>query len=852
MRNRRLNKIVSFILVIGLIICCFPLSAKAEEVINESKITSVSLGADSVEKGSDLTVNLGIDATDFGVTSATIQMQYYDSENNTYPIGDIYNVYAYWMATEDSEIIYNGTLSVNVPFAETKKDGEWHITFIELYDTRNNYTQYYAHTPQDPENMNEEGIYSGCRWVRINDQDYQLPSCEVTGTTINDEDNSKITGVSFVDDTVEKPGNIQVQLAVSAETYGVSSVTIQMNRYDRATGTYPQGEVNYVYGYWMATDDESVVRDGTITVNVPLTSTHRNGEWQIGFIEIVDTRGNYTQYYYKSKTSGPEYDEDGYNLGYRWMDINGTEYFMPICTVTGDASDENKEDSKLTTVRFAEDEVTRPGVAKIQIDIDADDYGVMGVIVQLNRFDKDSGEYPIGDINSIYGYWGGYDDSSTVYNGTITVEIPIEGTKAIGEWHIGFIQLTDKRGNNIQYYMSSPSTGEAVDESGKFVGYRWIQIDGQDYMLPKCQIVDEFDYQENLTLSSPELVNKVGGVSEGKAARIFVDDYSKGILPKEAFDAIKGKDITIVAYKGSYQWIINGNDITEDTKDVNLELSISSVSENVYDTSESAVKVEFKPNGLLPGKAQIRIKSDYLYNLEGIKGKLYLYYNNNGNLELQQNPNFDLLFDGTDKWCCFDITHNSEYIISGSEIGSKKHTTDGNSSANIKNDGTKNSSKPSSQKATTKTPSTKIKKYSEEWIKGKWYNKDGSQTYKDTLSWKCNSTGWWVEDSSGWYPKNQWQKIDGIWYYFKSDGYMSSNEYYNGYWFNSDGSWDSQYYLTWKCNSKGWWVEDKSGWWSANKWLKVDGDWYYFNGSGYMATSQYIDGWWVGANGVCR
>ena len=147
--------------------------------------------------------------------------------------------------------------------------------------------------------------------------------------------------------------------------------------------------------------------------------------------------------------------------------------------------------------------------------------------------------------------------------------------------------------------------------------------------------------------------------------------------------------------------------------------------------------------------------------------------------------------------------------------------------------------------------STKTK-YSNEWVNGLWYNADGTQTYKGRMSWKNNSTGWWIEDTFNWYPKNQWQKIDGVWYFFKPDGYMAANEYYNGYWFNNDGSWDSQYYLTWKSNSTGWWVEDKSGWWPANQWLKIDGNWYYFNSSGYMATSTYVDGYWIGANGVCQ
>ena len=81
---------------------------------------------------------------------------------------------------------------------------------------------------------------------------------------------------------------------------------------------------------------------------------------------------------------------------------------------------------------------------------------------------------------------------------------------------------------------------------------------------------------------------------------------------------------------------------------------------------------------------------------------------------------------------------------------------------------------------------------------------------------------------------------------------MASNEYVDGYWLNGDGSCSNDYYLTWKSNSSGWWVEDVSGWWPSNKWLKIDSCWYYFDSSGYMVTNKYIDGYWIGANGVCQ
>lgn len=142
--------------------------------------------------------------------------------------------------------------------------------------------------------------------------------------------------------------------------------------------------------------------------------------------------------------------------------------------------------------------------------------------------------------------------------------------------------------------------------------------------------------------------------------------------------------------------------------------------------------------------------------------------------------------------------------------------------------------------------------YKNEWVDGKWYDSNGVQSYDGTLVWKSNSTGWWVEDTTGWYPRSSWQKIDGVWYYFKASGYMAAGEYFNGYWFNSNGSLNEAYFLSWKSNSKGWWVEDKSGWWPSNSWLKIDGYWYYFDGSGYMVTNKRIDGYWLGADGACR
>ena len=118
---------------------------------------------------------------------------------------------------------------------------------------------------------------------------------------------------------------------------------------------------------------------------------------------------------------------------------------------------------------------------------------------------------------------------------------------------------------------------------------------------------------------------------------------------------------------------------------------------------------------------------------------------------------------------------------------------------------------------------------------GKWYDENGKQTYKATLQWKQDAYGWWVEDTNGWYPVSSWQKIDGKWYYFCSDGYMDYSEYRDGCWLGSDGAWVEAYSGgRWGYNEIGWWYQDSTGWYPCSRWLWIDGSCYWFNANGYM------------------
>jgi len=124
-----------------------------------------------------------------------------------------------------------------------------------------------------------------------------------------------------------------------------------------------------------------------------------------------------------------------------------------------------------------------------------------------------------------------------------------------------------------------------------------------------------------------------------------------------------------------------------------------------------------------------------------------------------------------------------------------------------------------------------------------------------SYEWVLTANGWRCIRANGaimFYMKSEWECIDGIWYYFDNSGYMAGNEYREGYWLDSSGAWNSSYSNgSWKCNSVGWWYED-NGWYPTSQWLKIDGYWYYFKADGYMASNQYVEGYWVGADGVCN
>ena len=152
----------------------------------------------------------------------------------------------------------------------------------------------------------------------------------------------------------------------------------------------------------------------------------------------------------------------------------------------------------------------------------------------------------------------------------------------------------------------------------------------------------------------------------------------------------------------------------------------------------------------------------------------------------------------------------------------------------------------------TKTASCDIKvkkRYSWEWVDGKWYEHNGTQVYEPIGSWSEDKKGTTYGDTSGWTAKNRWLKIDGKWYFFGTDKYMECDTYRQGWHLSKEGCWDgSNQAIGWKQDSNGWKYMTDSETCLTNCWKKIDGKWYYFKKTGYAAQSEFVKGWWLNAS----
>ena len=156
-----------------------------------------------------------------------------------------------------------------------------------------------------------------------------------------------------------------------------------------------------------------------------------------------------------------------------------------------------------------------------------------------------------------------------------------------------------------------------------------------------------------------------------------------------------------------------------------------------------------------------------------------------------------------------------------------------------------------------------------------------STAFAKSVGWTEENGNWYYYDSYGDAVTDTWKKNGDDWYYLDSDGIRAADRQIDEYYVGEDGKRVSMKWVS--VENEDFWDEDdapeflyyyygRDGKALTSKWASINGQWYYFDAEGYMATgwieldgkSYYLDpstgamyantrtpdNFWVDASGV--
>jgi LPXTG-motif cell wall-anchored protein len=158
-------------------------------------------------------------------------------------------------------------------------------------------------------------------------------------------------------------------------------------------------------------------------------------------------------------------------------------------------------------------------------------------------------------------------------------------------------------------------------------------------------------------------------------ATVTIDVTNNKLVGKEVFDSIKGTDKTLVFEQNGVQWKFNGKDIKEGTKNIDMTVKVASLADSTAPgRAEIADKVKntdvmivsFAENGLLPGKASVKVKMNSAWLNGKDQNNLHVYYYNSTTKKAELVAS-KLKVDA-EGYVEFEITHNSDYFIADKDL----------------------------------------------------------------------------------------------------------------------------------------------------------------------------------------
>lgn len=293
------------------------------------------------------------------------------------------------------------------------------------------------------------------------------------------------------------------------------------------------------------------------------------------------------------------------------------------------------EKPRVTNVYFSDEYVVSPGVIYLTIEFEETGMGIQDYEWGI-KHEKGS------DVNWISGYTEL--GSNLIYTGEkIKIPVSIPSTATPGK-----------------YVLDNCGVKEYGDTWGSWEWWNFPEV--------SFEVKEEYNVKKYLTIGNPKLLEEIRGLQEGEAARIFITDGNQ-VAPKELFEIIRGKDITLLLYKNEYTWIFNGKDVVNECKDVLLNSQFSVQNGADYGADGMVAVLDFEDNGTLPGKAEFRINNKRIHDLFKTAKDTKLYYYHDGKYENEKTV-FEYKCDqDTEYLTCFDLEHNSTFLLSDGEVG---------------------------------------------------------------------------------------------------------------------------------------------------------------------------------------
>ncbi|MCQ4636610.1 hypothetical protein NE619_07700 [Anaerovorax odorimutans] len=308
----------------------------------------------------------------------------------------------------------------------------------------------------------------------------------------------------------------------------------------------------------------------------------------------------------------------------------------------------------LNSVTLDRSSVIKPSVVRVTLDVTEDGTGIKNIGIY---FCKSQGQG--WEMTHYY-----QDDYAPVFTGKISFDIPVTTARLADEYYVACVTLIDKQGNYSSFSSNNHMEGWPLKLFNESNGNKESCL-----VNTTLQVKDEFDVAFQKYITNPNITKDLKNMQDEQTAMIDYDERNC-TAKKEWFDAIKGTKKKIVFSNNSQQWIFDGKDIKDETKDINLLVKLNRIDGEDYGTTKDLLKLEFASNGALPGVATVKLKSDYIYTMYNLNNHLQLYFLNGEDLHLEDDQVTHIL-DGTDHWCKFNVAHNSTFLLSGAKLASK-------------------------------------------------------------------------------------------------------------------------------------------------------------------------------------